>query len=111
MRASYNEMLLTVAQQGIIARKAFWYFECDVKINDPVVFTGDGVDDLDKVYAFMGNYPRGRFSVDMGNDRAVYRRVDREDVAGIRAQYVAYYGEVNKPTVLVDRQVPAAIGL
>ena len=104
-------MLLTVAQQGTIARKAFWYFECDVKLQDSVVFTGDGVDDLDKVYAFMGSYPRGRFSVDMGNQYSVYRRVDREDVAGIRAQYVTYYGEVSKPPIHLERQVSAAISL
>ena len=44
-------MLLTADQQRDIARRAIWYFDCffGALSEDSVVFTGDGVEDLDRL--------------------------------------------------------------
>ena len=101
-------MRLTPYEQQGLARRAQWYFDCyfGMQSQDSVVFTGDGVDDLDSLTARLteaiatGNIGvNSRFLCDVGTQYSSWRPFDLEDIAAIRAFYVLWYGNVNKPTV------------
>lgn len=99
-------MLLTPANHRDIARRAIWYFDCYFgPPADSVVFTGDGVDDLDRLIERLNanaadNKLWGqRFQCDVGTQYSDWRNFDIEDVVAIRAQYISFYGDVNKPNV------------
>jgi len=101
-------MRLTPYEQQGLARRAQWYFDCYFGLNnqDSVVFTGDGVADLDSLsgrlteaFNFGGTNVNSRFLCDVGLQYSSWRPFDLEDIAAIRAYYVAYYGDVNKPPV------------
>jgi hypothetical protein len=102
-------MLLTADEQKAMARKAQWSFDCYFGLNtqDSVVFTGDGVEDLDNLIARLqfavsnhGTGVNSRFQADVGTQYSVYRPFDIEDVRAVRSYYVAIYGVVDKPPVL-----------
>lgn len=110
-------MLLTPAQHRDIARRAQWYFDCYFgPPSDSVVFTGDGVDDLDRLISRLNenaatNIDRSqRFMCDVGTQYGDPRPFDIEDVYAIRAQYVLYYGPVNKPDVYAPVVSTAFLG-
>lgn len=97
-------MLLTTIQQREAARKANWMLDCYLGRNtqDSVVFTGDGVDDLDRALSFLQSgalQPGYKLLIDLGGQYSDYRRFDLDDLVAIRAWYVSFYGEVNKPVV------------
>ena len=104
-------MKLTPQDQQAIARRGIWYFDCYFGMNhdDSVVFTGDGVDDLDALIARLQaafSQPgaigvNSRFLCDVGTQYSSYKPFDIEDVQAIRWYYVQYYGEVNKPNAYV----------
>lgn len=109
------EMKLTAEEQKLIARKAIWYFDCYFGMNtdDSVVFTGDGVDDLDVLISRLtkaaeegGIGVNARFLADTGTTWESWKAFDVEDVQAIRQYYVAIYGEANKPPVLERNQLP-----
>jgi len=108
-------MLLNPADQQAIARRAIWYFDCFFGLNndDSVVFTGDGIDDLDGLinrlqFAVLhnGTNIRSRFVTDIGTQYSVYRPFDLDDVRAIRQFYLDFYGNVNKPPVLDRAELP-----
>jgi hypothetical protein len=87
-------MLLTSAQHRDIARRAQWYFDCYFgPPGDSVVFTGDGIEDLDELiarlntnaqYNFTANQ---RFLCDVGTQYSDWRRRIQESLAdGLRCQ-------------------------
>ena len=89
-------MKLTSDQQKAIARKANWYFDCYFGMNheDSVVFTGDGVDDLDSLLVrlnFAINHQgigvNSRFLAEVGGVYSDWRPFDVEDVQVLRAHY------------------------
>ena len=98
-------MLLTSAQHRDIARRAIWYFDCyfGALSQDSVVFTGDGVEDLDRLISRLNANAQDnqmlnqKFYCDVGTQYSDPRPFDIEDVYAIREQYVAFYGNVNKP--------------
>lgn len=98
-------MLLTPEQHRDIARRAIWYFDCffGASSGDSVVFTGDGIEDLDNLISRLNNNAAYNFSLhqrfvcDVGTQYSTYRPFDVEDVIAIRAQYLLYYGNVNRP--------------
>lgn len=100
-------MLLTSAEQRDIARRAIWYFDCYFGFlsEDSVVFTGDGVEDLDRlisrlnVNAANNRVLHQRFMCDVGTQYSSYKPFDIEDVMAIREYYIAYYGNVDRPNV------------
>lgn len=100
-------MLLTPIQHRDIARRAIWYFDCwfGALSADSVVFTGDGVDDLDRLISRLtangtnNLQPHQKFMADIGTQYSDYRPFDIEDLTAIRAQYVSVYGNVNRPDV------------
>jgi hypothetical protein len=99
-------MLLTPAQQQAIARRAQWYFDCYFgPPADSVVFTGDGVEDLDSLIsrlnnnAMYNNSRAQRFMCDVGTQYSDWRPFDIEDVYAIRYYFISYYGNVNRPDV------------
>lgn len=100
---------LTSQEITQIARRAQWYIEASAMylFQDSVVFTGDGVDDLDRVIAFMGSngWPVPKYMIDTGSQYSVWKVCDIEDVQGIRAAYIEFYGTVNKPNLLDKPQV------
>lgn len=67
---------------------------------DNVVFTGDGVDDLDRAISFLTSQtlqPGYRLQIDLGAQYSDYRSFDVEDLQAIRAWYVSFYGEASRP--------------
>lgn len=99
-------MLLTPDQQQAIARRAQWYFDCYFgPPSDSVVFTGDGVDDLDSLIDRLNTnaqYNRDRsqrFMCDVGTQYSDWRPFDIEDVYAIRYYFISFYGNVNRPDV------------
>jgi hypothetical protein len=97
---------LTPEQQRDIARRAQWYFDCYFgPPGESVVFTGDGVEDLDQLISrlqFNGttNFFRNqKFFCDVGTQYSDWKPFDIDDVVAIKAFYEAYYGDVNKPNV------------
>lgn len=99
-------MLLISAQHRDIARRAQWYFDCYFgPPGDSVVFTGDGIEDLDALIARLNtnaayNFNASqRFLCDVGTQYSDWRQFDIEDVYAIRQQYLDYYGNVNRPDV------------
>jgi len=100
-------MLLTPAQHRDIARRAQWYFDCyfGALSQDSVVFTGDGVEDLDRLISRLNanaadnRLLNQKFVCDVGTQYSTYRPFDIEDVMAIREQFIAFYGNVNRPDV------------
>jgi hypothetical protein len=99
-------MRLTIEEQKMIARKATWYFDCyfGMGTDDSVVFTGDGVDDLEMLLARLtsaiahgGIGVKSRFQVDTGSQYSDWKPFDLEDVYAIRNYYIELYGDVPKP--------------
>jgi hypothetical protein len=92
---------LTQAEINDQAQRANWYVQADLRdVNvpgDPYIITGDGVDDLDRLISYMPIYPKGRFQINVGRLFEAYKDIDLEDVIAIKAAYIAYYGNVNKP--------------
>ena len=98
----------SVVQQ--IAQRACWYVDCDFRDrSDTVVFTGDGVDDLDQLLRIIDAHPTMRMTMDVGQTHSVYRPVNRSDIVALREAYVAAWGESAKPAVWNDTKgVPRA---
>ena len=84
-----------------MAQRGAWYFDVYFGANtgDSVVFTGDGVDDLDRLVCVLvnGTARDARFVCDVSTGNySVYRPFDLEDVLAIRGYFVGWYGPVNK---------------
>lgn len=99
-------MLLTPEQHKAIAQRAQWYFDCYFgPPGDSVVFTGDGVEDLDQLISRLNANAQynlqlnQRFMCDVGTQYSDWRNFDIEDVYAIRQQFLDYYGDVNRPDV------------
>ena len=98
-------MLLAPEIHRDIAQRAIWYFDIffGAMTGDSAVFTGDGVDDLDRLIGRLNNNaiynrsPDQRFMVDVGILYADYRACDIEDIMAIKEQYIAFHGNVDKP--------------
>lgn len=94
-------MLMTVPEQRLVAQGANWYFDVYMGQNtgDSVVFTGDGVDDLDRLIAVVANGTQRGFKMvcDVGRNYSSYRPCDIEDVQAIRTLFIGWYGTVSKP--------------
>lgn len=98
-------MKLTAVEQRETARKAQWYLDVSLGrfTNDSVVFTGDGVEDLDRVIQLIasGTQPGASFMIDVaGTGDATsghYKPFDIDDLLAIRGFFTGFYGEVNKP--------------
>ena len=98
--------LLPDAQIDRLAQSASWKFDVDYKDyrTDPVVFTGDGVDDLDKLIVQLS----GTFIIqpkvlcDVGSTFSDWRIANVDDVIALKAKYITYYGTVAKPPIMED---------
>ena len=95
---------LTDAQLTLLAKQASWKFDLGIKdarnFNDSVVYTGDGVDDLDglisRLQSLNGNTAY-RLQVDIGSLFSSYVTVSLDDVVALRSKYISIFGTVNKP--------------
>jgi hypothetical protein len=106
-------MLLTTNEQRNVAQLANFMFNCWLGpgTGDSVVFTGDGVDDLDRLIAILasGTERGAKFQVDVGGLMggqgmgyySVYRNFDMDDLAAIRGFYIGWYGDSAKPNAYV----------
>ena len=103
--------MITQAEIDYLAQKAQWHVDCDLKRNrgrynpshdSPVVITGDGVDDLDRLLSMMPLYPNGRFTIDVGRTESAYREVGITDIQALRTAYIAFWGTVSKPPPVED---------
>ena len=98
-----------------MARKAYWYFDCDfgVGTGESSVFTGDGLEDLNSFISrlsdaqrYGGINPYSRFLADVGTITSDWQPFDLDDVKAIRTYYVEVYGYVNKPPVTTRASFP-----
>lgn len=106
-------MNLTTEQHAYIAQRAQWYFDVQppfrnsTALEDACVFTGDGLDDLNRTIGFMSANPQLRVicevgsngTIPLGNAYPKYLPCDIQDVYAIKDQFIAYYGSVAKPDV------------
>lgn len=94
-------MQLTASDVRDIARRANWFFDVnqDCQTQDWVVYTGDGIDDLDRLISLIasGTHANFRMTVDTGIEYSSYKPCDLEDVQAIRTAFVDFYGTVAKP--------------
>lgn len=95
MRLSQKE-IETVVDKG---SWMFDFFEIDGK-SDYAIYSGDGVDDLDRLIHMVTNVPGNyRLLLDLGLFNSVWKSVDLEDLISMRNYVVASYGSVNKIVV------------
>jgi len=95
-------MKLTQADIDTVAHRANFFFNVTWAyhtFDESVVYTGDGVDDLDRLIIQMaaGTQPSAQFQVDVGSQYSIYKQFDLQDLLAIKASYIAFYGTVNKP--------------
>ena len=95
-------MKLKQADIDTIAQRANFFFNITWAyhtFDESVVYTGDGVADLDRLIVQMaaGTMPSAQFQVDVGSQYSIYKFFDLEDLLAIKASYIAFYGTVNKP--------------
>ncbi len=95
-------MKLKQADIDSVAQRANFFFNITWAyhtFDESVVYTGDGVDDLDRLIVQMaaGTRPSAQFQVDVGMQYSIYKPFDLDDLVAIRASYIAFYGTVNKP--------------
>lgn len=106
-------MKLTSEDQAYVAQRAQWYFDCQTAprnttaLPDNVVFTGQGLTDLNRTIGFLSYNPTTRVICEVGSHGTVpvgatfpnYKQCDIEDVYEIKNQFIAYYGSVDRPDV------------
>jgi len=97
-------MKMTAIDQRETARRAYWNFNIRAGLFDQfVVYTGDGVDDLDGLTARLsstGTNPYTLWQLDVGSQYSRYVPFDLEDLAAIRAYYIGFYGTTAKPPLV-----------
>lgn len=106
-------MRLNTDDQAYVAQRAQWYFDCQTAprnttaLPDNCVFTGQGLDDLNRTIGFINYNPSTRIICEVGSHGTVpvgctfpnYKQCDIEDIYAIKDQFIAYYGSVNRPDV------------
>lgn len=106
-------MQLDAIQQREVARKAVWLLDIGMgrNTNDTVVLTGEGVPELDRAIELIQGpsvQPGARFLIDIGSQYSDWRPFDVEDLQAIRAYYIGFYGDVDRPNVW-DKDATKAI--
>lgn len=111
-------MNLTPEQHAYIAQRAQWYFDCQTAprnttaLLDNVVFTGQGLADLNRTIAWVNFNPTARIICEVGSDGTVplgnaypkYLPCDIQDIYAIKDEFIDYYGSVDRP----DAYLPPA---
>lgn len=97
-------VVLTSAQLNYLAKTASWKFDVAIKdarnANDSVVYTGDGVDDLNGLISRLENMNGNtnyKVSVDVGSLFSNYVLVTLDDIYALRQTYISVFGTVTKP--------------
>lgn len=109
-------MKLSPQQHAYVAQRAQWYFDVafsprtsPMAFGDHVVFTGQGLSDLNRTISAVSN-PSGPWGVSvtcevgtggtvmLGNAFPVIRNCDIQDIYAIKEAYIAFYGSVDKPS-------------
>lgn len=94
-------MAITQAQAEYLARKAHWYFDVQFPQTgfngDSVVYTGDGIDDLNRFRDLMASQPKAKYLVDVGTLTSSWQVLVLSDVDAMRTAYVSFYGSTSKP--------------
>lgn len=84
----------------LAAARGNFHFELipsgEVPSFDAWAFSGDGVDDLDRLLLLMSREPKTRVSIDQGDINASFVGVTRADVVALRSEYIKQHGKVNK---------------
>jgi hypothetical protein len=95
---------LTQVQIDYMAQRAYWQFYLqenyrEARGYDPVMITGDGVDDLNQLIARIENWGTQftRVMCDVGSAFSVYKESSVSDVYALRTAYISVWGTVNKP--------------
>lgn len=101
-------VVLTIDQLTYLAQSAQWKFDVSFKnergADDAVIYTGDGVDDLNQLINRLegmttsNGYSRVKMLCDTGKLFSNYVITTVEDVYALRQRYIEIWGTVDKPT-------------
>ena len=107
-------MNLPPESHAYIAQRAQWYFDVatsprnsPVAFGDNVVFTGNGLRDLNQTIDYIAHNPGCRIicevgttgTIMLGNAWPKYLPADIQDVYAIKEAFIAFYGSVDRPSV------------
>lgn len=105
-------VVLTNAQLDYLARRADWKFEFGTRdarnAIDSAVYTGDGVDDLDRLIARVTGVLGSVLIVDVGSSFSDYLRITVDDVYALRQRFIEVWGTVSKPAAYYDAALTQA---
>lgn len=100
-------VVLTQEQLAYLAQSAQWKFDVSFKsergADDAVVFTGDGVDDLNRLISRLesmtttSGVSRVKMILDTGKLYSNYVTVTVDDVYALRQTFIETWGTVDKP--------------
>lgn len=101
---------LTADQIEFLSTKGAWIINAELRQaplgpvlsdmpGESNVMAGQGVEDLDRVQAYMNRYPWGRFAVDVGgpDSFATYVYIGTNDIINWRNRFIQIWGTVNRP--------------
>ncbi len=97
-----------MVEQRRVAQRGSWFFDVyfGQGTGDSVVYTGDGVDDLNRLLSawYSGTLKGATMRCDVSpSSYSEYRLCDHEDVMAIRGYFMGWYGTVAKPDAYVER--------
>ena len=100
-------VVLTQNQLQFLASTYAWKFDLGIRdarnYNDSVVYTGEGVEDLDSLIARLeglNSVPTSYIlSVDVGSLFSDYVKVTLDDVYALKQTYISTFGNVNRPGI------------
>ena len=105
-------MKLTPSAHAQIAQRGQWYFDCafsprssPMAYGDNVVFTGQGLADLNRTIGVLTSQPATRVVCEVGSSGTVmlgnawpkYMECDIQDVYAIKDAFIAFHGSVDRP--------------
>lgn len=114
-------MKLSANAHAYIAQRGQWYLDCafsprhsPMAFGDSVVFTGQGLADLNRTIGVVATTPPVHITCEVGTAGTImlgnafpkYERCDLEDLYAIKEHYIAFHGSLDK--VDAYRQPPGA---
>lgn len=116
-------MKLSIHEHTYIAKRGQWYLDCATSprrsptaFGDSVVYTGQGLADLNRTISVVASSPGIRITCEvgtagtilLGNAYPKYLECDIEDLYAIKQQFIEFYGSVDKPSVFRAHNESAA---
>lgn len=115
-------MKLTSDEHAYIAKRGQWYLDCAVSprqsptaFGDSVVYTGQGLSDLNRTISTVASSPGIRVTCEVGSAGTIllgnaypkYLECDIQDLYAIKEQFIAFYGSVDRPSAYREKNAGA----